>query len=99
MSPLALIKAFACLVVVFRPPWISFVERSRSSFALVASCVQVRSFFLFLAMSTRDASGRSKPMRVGHRTGILRLRALMDGILFLGKENVLNESDFRFRKL
>jgi hypothetical protein len=38
-------------------------------------------------------------MRVGHRTGILRLRALMDDILFEGEENVLNESDFLFRKL
>jgi hypothetical protein len=35
-------------------------------------------------------SGRSKPRRVGHHTGILRLRALMDGILFEGEENVLN---------
>jgi hypothetical protein len=44
----------------------------------------------------RDASGRSKPMRVGHHTGILRLRALMDGILFYGEENVLNESGSTF---
>jgi hypothetical protein len=43
--------------------------------------VQVRSFFLFLAMPMRDASGRFKLMRVEHRIGILRLRALMDGIL------------------
>jgi hypothetical protein len=42
----------------------------------------VRSFFLFPAMPTKDASGRSKLMRIGHRTGILRLRVLMDGILF-----------------
>jgi hypothetical protein len=28
-------------------------------------------------------------MRVGHRTGIIRLRALMDGVLFYGEENVL----------
>jgi hypothetical protein len=55
---------------------------SRSSFTLVVSCVQVRNFFLFPAMMMRDASGRSKPMRVGHHTRILRLRALMDGILF-----------------
>jgi hypothetical protein len=34
------------------------------------------------AMSTRVVSGKSKPMRVGLRTGILRLRVLMDGILF-----------------
>jgi hypothetical protein len=62
--------------------FISLVERSRSSFALVVSYVQVRSFFLFLVMPMRDASGRSKSMRVGHCTGILMLRALMDGILF-----------------
>jgi hypothetical protein len=29
----------------------------------------------------RVVSGKSKPMRVGLRTGILKLRALMDGIL------------------
>jgi hypothetical protein len=50
-------------------------------------------------MPMTDVSGRSKLMRVGHRTGILGLRALMDGILFYGEENVLNESDFRFHKL
>jgi hypothetical protein len=44
--------------------------------------VQVRSFFLFLGMPTRVVSGRSKLMRVGHRTGIIRLRELMDDILF-----------------
>jgi hypothetical protein len=43
--------------------------------------VQVRNFFLLSAMLTRDVSGKSKPMRVGLRTGILRLRVLMDGIL------------------
>jgi hypothetical protein len=40
-------------------------------------------------MPTRVVSGRSKLMRVGHRIGILRLRVLIDGILFLGEENVL----------
>jgi hypothetical protein len=30
----------------------------------------------------RVVSGRSKPMRVRHCTGILGFRALMDGILF-----------------
>jgi hypothetical protein len=44
--------------------------------------MQVRGFFLFSAMPMRVVSGRSKPMRVEHRTGILRLRALMYGILF-----------------
>jgi hypothetical protein len=44
--------------------------------------VQVRSFFLLPAMLMRDASEKSKPMRIGHRTGILRFGALMDGILF-----------------
>jgi hypothetical protein len=33
-------------------------------------------------MLTRDASGRSKPMRVGHLTGIHKLRAPMDDIPF-----------------
>jgi hypothetical protein len=33
-------------------------------------------------MPMRVVSGRSKPMRFGLRIGILRLRALMDGILF-----------------
>jgi hypothetical protein len=32
----------------------------------------------------------AQPMRVGHRTGILRLRALMDDILFALEENVAN---------
>jgi hypothetical protein len=50
------------------------------------------------AMPTRVASGKSKPTRVGLRTGILRLRTLMDGILFLGKENVLAVERNRFRK-
>jgi hypothetical protein len=36
---------------------------------------------LFL-LPTRVVSGKSKPMRVGLRTGILRLRMPMDGILF-----------------
>jgi hypothetical protein len=44
--------------------------------------VQVRSFFIFPAMPTRVVSERPKPKKVGHRTGILRLGALMDGILF-----------------
>jgi hypothetical protein len=34
MSSLVLIKAIACLVVISRPPWISVVEHSGSSFAL-----------------------------------------------------------------
>jgi hypothetical protein len=40
-------------------------------------------------MPTRVASGKSKPLRVGLRTEILRLRMLMDGIPFWGKGNVL----------
>jgi hypothetical protein len=44
--------------------------------------VKVRNCFLFLVMLTRVVSEKSKPMRVGLRTGILRLRALMDDILF-----------------
>jgi hypothetical protein len=61
---------------------ISLVEHSLSSFALVVSYVQVRSCFLLPVMPTRVASGRSKLMRVLHHIGILRLRTLMDGILF-----------------
>jgi hypothetical protein len=90
MSSLILFKAFACLVVICWSPWLSLAERSHSSFALVVSCVQVRIYYLFLVIPTRVVSGWSKPMRVEPHTGILRLRALMDDILFLGKENVLN---------
>jgi hypothetical protein len=50
-------------------------------------------------MLTRVVSGKSKPMRVGLHTGFLRLRALMDGILFYGKENVLNVERNHFHKL
>jgi hypothetical protein len=82
MSSLVLVKAFGGLLVIFWSPWISLAERSHSSFALVVSCVQVRSCLLFPVMPTWVVSGRSKPWRVGLNTGILRLRALMDGILF-----------------
>jgi hypothetical protein len=82
MSSLILFKAFGCLEVIFWSHWISLAEHSHSIFALVVFCVLVRNCFHFLAMSTRVVSGRSKPMRVGLCTGILRLRALMDGILF-----------------
>jgi hypothetical protein len=41
-------------------------------------------------MPMRVVSGKSKPLRVGLCTRILRLRALMDDILFYGEENVLN---------
>jgi hypothetical protein len=50
-------------------------------------------------MPMRDASGRYKSMRVGHHTGILRLKVLMDDILFYGKENVPNIERNRFCKL
>jgi hypothetical protein len=50
-------------------------------------------------MSMRVVSGKSKPMRVGLRTGILRLRTLKDNILFYGKENVLIVERKRFHKL
>jgi hypothetical protein len=82
MSPLVLSKDFACLVVICWSPWISLAEHSRLSFALVISCVQVRIYFLLPAMPTRVVSGRSKPVRVGPHTGIHRLRASMDDILF-----------------
>jgi hypothetical protein len=55
---------------------------------LLLFCVQLRNCFAFLAIPMRVVSGKFKPMRVELRTVILRLRALMDGILFLGKENV-----------
>jgi hypothetical protein len=42
----------------------------------------VKNCFLLLAMPMRVISGKSKPIRVGLRTGILRIRAPMDGILF-----------------
>jgi hypothetical protein len=42
----------------------------------------VRSFFLFLVIPMRVVNGKSKQMRVGLHTGILRLRALMVDILF-----------------
>jgi hypothetical protein len=44
--------------------------------------VQVRNYFLLPAMPTRVVSGKSKVMRVGLYTGILRLRTPMDDILF-----------------
>jgi hypothetical protein len=47
----------------------------------------------------RDASGRSKPRRVGHHTGICRLRALLDVIFFYGEENVLNVERNHFLKI
>jgi hypothetical protein len=90
MSSLVLFKAFACLVVICWSPWISLTERSHSNFALIVSCVQVRNCFLFPAMPMRVVNGRPKPMRIGLRTGIRRLRVLMDGILFQDKEDVLN---------
>jgi hypothetical protein len=48
----------------------------------VVSCGQVRSFFLFSAMLMKVVRRRFKPMRVVHLTGIYRLRALVDDILF-----------------
>jgi hypothetical protein len=57
---------------------ISLAEHSRSIFALV----QVRNCFLFLVMPMRVVRVKSKPMSVGLCTGILRLRAPMDDILF-----------------
>jgi hypothetical protein len=89
MSSLVLFKAFACLVVIFWSLWISLAKRSHSSFAVVVFSVQVRNCFLFPVMPMRVVSGRPEPMRVGLRTGILRLRVLMDGILFEGEENIL----------
>jgi hypothetical protein len=50
-------------------------------------------------MLMRVVSGKSKLMNVRLRSGILRLRASMDGILFYGKENVLIVERNHFRKL
>jgi hypothetical protein len=81
MSPLILINL--CMSRGdFWSPWISLDERSRSSFALAIYCVQVRNWFLLPAMPMMVVSGKSKPMRVGLRTGIPRLRMPMDGIPF-----------------
>jgi hypothetical protein len=82
MSPLVLLKAFACLVMIFWSSWISLIERSRSNFPLVVFYVQVRNCFLYPAMPTRVVSGKSKLMRVELHTRILTLRVMMDDILF-----------------
>jgi hypothetical protein len=42
----------------------------------------VSNCFLFPVMLMWVVSGKSKPMRVGLHTRILKLRAPMDGILF-----------------
>jgi hypothetical protein len=47
-------------------------------------------------MLTRVVSGRYKLARVGPCTGILRLRASMDVILFKGEEIVLNVRETTF---
>jgi hypothetical protein len=60
--------------------------------------VQVRSCFLLPVMLMRVVIGKSKPMRDGLRTGILRLRVPMDDILFYGKENILTVERNHFRK-
>jgi hypothetical protein len=71
--------------VIFWSPWISLAERSHSSFALGVFCVQVRKCFLLPVMTMRDVSGKSKPMRVGLHTGILRLRTPMSYPIFMPK--------------
>jgi hypothetical protein len=55
--------------------------------------VQVRNYFLLLAMPMRIVSGKYKPMRV--RIQILRFRTPMD----VGKENILTVERNRFHKL
>jgi hypothetical protein len=85
MGSLVCIKAIACLVVIVQSSWVSLAESSRSSIALVVICMQKRNCFIFPVMLMRVVSGKSKPMRVGLRTGILRLRASMDDILFRAK--------------
>jgi hypothetical protein len=93
MSHLILFKP-TCLEVIFWSLWISLAERSHSNFTLAVFCVQVRNCFLLSTMPTRVVSRKSKPMRVGLRTGMLRLRMLMDDILF-----VLTVERNRIRKL
>jgi hypothetical protein len=44
--------------------------------------MRVRNYFLLPVMPMTVVSGKNKLRRVGLRTGTLRLRALMDGILF-----------------
>jgi hypothetical protein len=50
-------------------------------------------------MPMKVINGKSKPMRAGLRTEILRLSAPMDDILFWDKDNVLNVERNHFRKL
>jgi hypothetical protein len=76
-----LFQASAYLEVTFWSPWISLAERSHSSFALNVFCVQVRNYVLLPMILMSVVSGKSKPMRVGLHTGILRLGVPMDGIL------------------
>jgi hypothetical protein len=47
-------------------------------------------------MPTKTVSGRYKLIRVERRTVTLRLRASIDGILFLDKENILNVREINF---
>jgi hypothetical protein len=68
--------------VIFWSPWISLAEHSHSSFALTIFRMRVRNYFLLPVMPMTVVSGKNKLRRVGLRTGTLRLRALMDGILF-----------------
>jgi hypothetical protein len=77
-----LVKTSACLEVILWSPWISLADRSHSCFAPTVFCVQVRNCFLLPVMPMRVISGKSKRMRVGLHTGMLRLRAPMDDILF-----------------
>jgi hypothetical protein len=74
--------------MIFWSQWISLVERSRSSFALVISYVQVRIFLLFSMMPMRAINKRSKPTRVGLRTGTHMHRWSRQDILFQDEGNV-----------
>jgi hypothetical protein len=56
----------------------------------------VRICFLFLMIPTKAVSGRYKLIRVERRTATLRLRASIDGILFLDEENILNVREINF---
>jgi hypothetical protein len=47
-------------------------------------------------MPTKAVSGRYKLIRVERHTATLRLRASIDGILFLDEENILNVREINF---
>jgi hypothetical protein len=69
-------------VVIFWSPWISLARHSRSSFALVVFLCVGEELLPLSDDADEGCLWEVKPMRVELRTGIIRLRASMDGILF-----------------